>query len=132
MISHICLGTADVERATAFYDAVLAEIGLARKFLEPDWVAWKHPDHARPLFILTMPFDGQPASPGNGTMVALLAPSRGAVDAAHARALALGGVCEGLPGLRPHYHPHYYAAYLRDPDGNKLCFVCHDEPAPSA
>jgi lactoylglutathione lyase len=63
-------------------------------------------------------------------MTALLAPGRAQVDAAYARALELGGSDEGAPGLRPHYHAHYYGAYVRDPDGNKLCICCHDpEPA---
>jgi catechol 2,3-dioxygenase-like lactoylglutathione lyase family enzyme len=59
-------------------------------------------------------------------MTALLAPSRAAVEAAHAAALANGGRCEGAPGLRPHYHPNYYGAYFRDPDGNKIGVCCHD------
>ena len=60
-------------------------------------------------------------------MVALLAPSRAAVERAHAAALAHGATCEGRPGLRPEYHPHYYGAYVRDPEGNKLCVCCHHE-----
>ncbi|RVT95336.1 VOC family protein [Rhodovarius crocodyli] len=126
MISHVCLGTADLDRAVAFHDAVLGRIGLVRKFREADWAAWKHPDHDRPLLCVTLPFNGALAAPGNGTMVAFNAPSRAAVDAAHATGLAMGGTCEGPPGLRPHYTPDYYGAYLRDPDGNKLCFVCRD------
>jgi predicted lactoylglutathione lyase len=62
-------------------------------------------------------------------MVALLAPTRAAVDAAHAAALAHGGECAGPPGLRPEYHANYYGAYFRDPDGNKLCACCHDPAA---
>ena len=58
-------------------------------------------------------------------MTAFLAPSRAAVDRCHMAALASGGTCEGPPGLRLHYHPHYYGAYFRDPDGNKLCVCCH-------
>ena len=79
----------------------------------------------RPLFVIGRPFEGE-AAPGNGQMLALLAPSRAAVDALHALALRLGGRCDGPPGLRPHYHPDYYGAYLRDPDGNKLSFCCHE------
>ena len=71
------------------------------------------------------PFDGQAASAGNGTMTAFQAASRDIVDKAHAYALAQGGTDEGTPGLRPQYHPNYYGAYFRDPDGNKLCVVCH-------
>ena len=62
---------------------------------------------------------------GNGVTVAFEAPDRASVDRFHAAGLAQGGTDEGAPGLRPHYHPDYYGAYLRDPDGNKLCCVCH-------
>ena len=65
---------------------------------------------------------------GNGTMVAFAAATRDQVDAAHALALSLGAVCEGRPGLRPEYHAHYYGAYFRDADGNKLCVACHAAP----
>lgn len=75
--------------------------------------------------MLGAPFEGE-HEPGNGQMVALLAATRGQVDQAHALALALGGRCEGTPGLRPQYHPHYYGAYFRDPDGNKLGVACHE------
>lgn len=84
------------------------------------------PGVPRPLFLVGRPWDGKAAQPGNGQMVALLAPSRAAVDAAYAAALAHGGAGEGAPGLRPHYHPNYYGAYFRDPEGNKLCVCCHD------
>ena len=77
--------------------------------------------------MIAHPFDGGPASAGNGQMVALLAPSRAAVGRCHALALAHGGSCEGAPGLRPEYHADYYGAYFRDPDGNKLC-VCRHAP----
>jgi catechol 2,3-dioxygenase-like lactoylglutathione lyase family enzyme len=79
----------------------------------------------RPLFLIGRPYNGERAAPGNGQMVALLAPNRDAVDRSHARALANGARSEGEPGLRPHYHPNYYGAYFRDPDGNKLCVCCH-------
>ncbi|MFX8031943.1 VOC family protein, partial [Acinetobacter baumannii] len=77
-----------------------------------------------PKLFIVRPFDGGAPAPGNGPHAALLAPNRAAVDAFHAAALANGGSCEGTPGLRPHYHAHYYAAYVRDPDGNKLQAVC--------
>ncbi|MFM7444877.1 MAG: VOC family protein, partial [Tabrizicola sp.] len=78
------------------------------------------------------PFDGNPASVGNGTMVSFLAQTRAQVDAFHAAALAHGGTDEGAPGLRPQYGPHFYAAYVRDPDGNKLNAVCYRPDTPSA
>jgi catechol 2,3-dioxygenase-like lactoylglutathione lyase family enzyme len=71
------------------------------------------------------PYNGETATVGNGVHVAFKADNRAAVDAFHAAALAAGGTDEGAPGLRPHYHEHYYGAYVRDPDGNKLQAVCH-------
>lgn len=128
MLSHIHIGTSDHARAHAFYAAVLPALGWVLKFVEPGrpWSGWKPAEAERPLLLVGRPFDGAPASAGNGQMVALLAPSRAAVAAFHAAALAHGGTCEGPPGLRPEYHPHYYGAYVRDLDGNKLCACCHD------
>jgi len=131
MFSHVFIGVGDFERALAFYRPVLAALGLAPRFCDASrpWAGWQETGQARPLFLIGAPFDGQPHAAGNGQMTAFLAPSRAAVDHAHALALAHGGVSEGEPGLRPEYHAHYYGAYMRDPDGNKLCVVCHDAPA---
>jgi lactoylglutathione lyase len=128
MFSHVFIGVADFERALAFYTPLMAALGLEARFCDRarPWAGWQVPGQARPLFLIGAPYDGQPHAPGNGQMTALLAPGRTAVDAAYAVALAHGGSDEGAPGLRPHYHAHYYGAYLRDPDGNKLCVVCHD------
>ena len=106
------------------------ELGYVLKFREDDkaWAGWMEPGKSRPLLLVGRPFDGRPAGPGNGQMTALLAPSRGAVDRSYASALDLGGSDEGGPALRPWYHPDFYGAYVRDPDGNKLCF-CHHEPS---
>jgi catechol 2,3-dioxygenase-like lactoylglutathione lyase family enzyme len=106
-------------------------LGHVLKFsdLEQSMAAWKPKDAERPLFIIGAPNNGETATPGNGQMIALLAPTRQVVDACHAAAIAGGGTCEGPPGLRLQYHPNYYGAYFRDPDGNKLCVCCH-EPAP--
>lgn len=130
MISHTYVGITDFDRALRFYQSVLPVLGLTLKFCDAakPWAAWMTPGVARPLFIIGRPFDGRVASAGNGAMIALLAPDRAAVDAAYRAALAAGGSDEGAPGLRPHYHPNYYGAYFRDPDGNKLCVVCHDAP----
>ena len=77
-------------------------------------------------------YDQKDATPGNGVTVAFDAPSRAAVDAFHAAALAAGGTDEGPPGVREHYHSNYYGAYVRDPDGNKICVVCHHAAAAAA
>jgi catechol 2,3-dioxygenase-like lactoylglutathione lyase family enzyme len=121
------LGVDDFPRAMAFYGPLCARLGLALSFEEPDapWAGWREPGKDRPVFLIGRPFDGGPATPGNGQMVAFLAPDRETVRACHALALDLGGRDEGAPGLRPHYHAHYYGAYFRDPDGNKLCVVHH-------
>jgi catechol 2,3-dioxygenase-like lactoylglutathione lyase family enzyme len=131
MLSHVFVGINDFDRAFAFYHAVLTALDLRLKFCERarPWAGWMPAAAERPLFLIGAPYDGAPAAAGNGTMIALLAPARAAVDKAHACALALGGSCEGRPGLRPHYHPHYYGAYFRDPDGNKLAACCH-RPGP--
>lgn len=127
MFSYISLGTSNLERAIAFYDAVLAPLGHNRiEDYDPDATsaAWGLDDPGPHLWV-TQPFDGRPASVGNGSMVSFLAESRAAVDAFHATALAMGGTDEGAPGLRPQYGPQFYAGYVRDPDGNKLNAVCY-------
>jgi catechol 2,3-dioxygenase-like lactoylglutathione lyase family enzyme len=130
MYSHVHVGTDDFPRAWRFYQAILPLLGLKERFSEPEngWGGWQRPDRSRPLFLIGRPFDGQPADHGNGHMTALLAPDRPTVDRVYAAALAAGGISEGPPGLRPHYHANYYGAYFRDLDGNKLCVCCH-EPA---
>jgi len=128
MLSHVYVGINHFEPAFAFYSAVMTDLGTRLRFSDAakPWAAWQPAEGARPLFIIGTPYDGQAAACGNGQMVALMAPTRDAVDRAHASALAHGGLCEGPPALRPHYHANYYGAYFRDPDGNKLCVVCHD------
>lgn len=127
MFSHIMIGVSDFQRALAFYQPLMHALGVQARFVEADkpWAGWQSSPDPRPLFLIGRPFDQQPHHPGNGQMVAFVAGSREVVRQAHAIALAQGGVCEGPPGLRPHYHPHYYGAYFRDPDGNKLCVACH-------
>lgn len=128
MISHVFIGITDFPRALAFYAPVLESLGLVLKFSDPakPWAAWVSPTAPRPLLLIGTPFDGAAARPGNGQMLALLAPTRAAVDQCHATALRLGAQCEGAPGLRPHYHADYYGAYFRDADGNKIGVCCHD------
>jgi catechol 2,3-dioxygenase-like lactoylglutathione lyase family enzyme len=127
VLSHVFVGVTDFPRALAFYTAVMTTLGLELKFSDPEipWAGWKLPTADRPLFLIGHAFNGEPANPGNGQMIALLAKSRDIVGRSHAAALANGGTCEGAPGLRPHYHPNYYGAYFRDPDGNKICVCCH-------
>lgn len=132
MLSYVYLGTNNLARATRFYDALLAPLGMSRCLTgDPHWdrvsAGWGiyENDGLRELALwVGLPFDQQPATAGNGTMVALRAASRAEVDAFHAAALAGGGSCAGPPGIRAHYAPDFYAAYVRDPDGNKLAAVC--------
>ena len=122
MLAYTTLGTADLARAAAFYDEVLAVIGGKRMMEEPDYfIAWDNGSGGSGLGI-TYPFDKQPATVGNGVMVALQAANREQVDALYARALELGGTDEGAPGQRS---PGFYAGYFRDLDGNKLncCYM---------
>jgi len=127
MFSHIFVGTNNFERALAFYQPLMDALGVQARFVEADrpWAGWQSQPDPRPLFLLGKPFNRQPHAPGNGQMVAFSASSRAMVDAAYAVALQFGGTSEGAPGLRPEYHANYYGAYVRDPDGNKLCVVCH-------
>ncbi len=111
-------GTRDFERAKTFYDAIAAILGSRRVIDREEVVAYKGPEGG--MFLIGKPLAGD-ATVGNGTQIGFPAPSRAAVDAAHAKALELGGTCEGPPGLRgPEGVAAFYAAYFRDLDGNKL------------
>jgi catechol 2,3-dioxygenase-like lactoylglutathione lyase family enzyme len=131
MISHVCIGITDFDRALRFYTPLMAALGHELKYAHTTqrWAAWKARTSDRPILWIGAPYNGEAATPGNGQMTAILAPDRKSVDACHALALAQGGVDEGAPGPRPHYHPDYYGAYFRDPDGNKLCVCCHQPEA---
>ncbi|MDY0744552.1 VOC family protein [Paucibacter sp. R3-3] len=120
MIGYTTVGTNDLPRAKAFYDELFAVIG-AKRLMEFDrGLAWGVAMD-KPGFGLMTPFNGEAATVGNGQMVALVVDERAKVDALHAKALALGGCCEGKPGERG---PGFYAAYFRDLDGNKLNAFC--------
>ena len=122
MLAYATIGTNDLARAGAFYDALLAEIGGKRLMEDPGvFIAWGNGGPGAGLGV-TMPFNKQPATVGNGCMVALEASSREQVDRLHAKALALGGTDEGAPGQRSE---GFYAAYFRDLDGNKVnaCYM---------
>jgi catechol 2,3-dioxygenase-like lactoylglutathione lyase family enzyme len=122
MIGYSLLGTNDIDRAKAFYDALFGAIGIGRVFEGPRSCGWG-PDWSTPVFGIGTPFDGQPANVGNGTMLALVQPSRAQVALLHATALEQGAADEGAPGLRGDDGPQaYYGAYARDLDGNKICF----------
>ena len=127
MYSHVTVGTNDLARAAAFYDAVLEPLGFRRRPVRPDGgpaaACWVGNEAPLPRFYVYRPFDRKPATPGNGSMVAFLAPTPESVDVAHAAGLRAGGVDDGAPGPRPHYGAGYYGAYLRDPDGNKIHVV---------
>jgi catechol 2,3-dioxygenase-like lactoylglutathione lyase family enzyme len=127
MFSHVTIGSNDIARARAFYDALTPALGLIRRADYPEAIGYGLAE-GRPQLWIVRPLDKKAASSGNGVTVGLEAADRTAVDKAHAAALKAGGSDEGAPGLRPHYHPNYYGAYLRDPDGNKVCIVCH-QPA---
>ena len=121
MIGYVTLGTNDIEAAAKFYDALLEVIGAKRMMEEDNFIAWATTQEA-PSIATTKPFDGQPATVGNGVMVALAVDSPELVDKLHARAIELGGVDEGAPG--PRGEGGFYAGYFRDPDGNKLNAFC--------
>ena len=112
------LGTNDLPRATAFYDALLTPLGATRLYETERAVAW---GTAAPELAVCTPYDGQPASAGNGTMVALIVPTRALVTDLYKTALSLGGTDAGPPGVRGDNPDGWYAAYVRDLDGNKIC-----------
>ena len=124
MFSHVTVGANDVVALIDFYDAVLAPLGLSRFWTDEEWGAagWRAIEGG-PAFYIGRPYDRSDAAPGNGWMCAFRAPSREAVDQAHAAALLHGGRSDGKPGVRPQYGPDYYGAYMRDPDENKIHVV---------
>ena len=121
IFTHACIGTNERERAGRFYDAALAPLGIRRlgDFLDQGLA---YGVQVAELLVLT-PIDGSQAVASNGATLSFKAPNRAAVDAFHAAGLAAGGQDEGAPGPRGAV-PHAYGAYLRDPDGNKICAYC--------
>lgn len=126
MIGYVTLGTNDLERAGKFYDALFSELGASR-FMETErLIAWiTHP--GKPGLGVTKPFDGKPATVGNGVMVAISANNREQVNAIYKKAIELGAQDEGAPG--PRGPEGFYAAYFRDLDGNKLNAFFVEGPA---
>jgi catechol 2,3-dioxygenase-like lactoylglutathione lyase family enzyme len=121
IFTHVTVGTNDLNKSRAFYDTVLAKLNFKRiTDLGDNGSIW---GEDAPSFFVLKPANGQPASVGNGVTVSFEAPNRGAIDAFHAAALAAGGQDEGAPGTRD-WAANAYAAYARDPDGNKLAVYC--------
>ncbi len=120
MIGYITLGTNDIKRSATFYDKLLAEIGAKRMMEQETFIVWGNSPTQAALSV-TKPFDGKPATVGNGVMVALAVKEPAQVDKLHKKAIELGAPDEGAPGPRGE---GFYAAYFRDPDGNKLNVFC--------
>lgn len=119
MISYVTLGVSDLAAAKAFYGELLAEMG-ARVLLDMDRISFIGETMAKPMLAVCIPFNKQPAHPGNGNMVAFSPGSKAAVDTLYHKAIALGARCDGAPGQR--IADRFYGAYVRDADGNKVCF----------
>lgn len=125
MIGYVTLGTNDLPRAVKYYDELFGSLGIKR-FMEEEnyFVAWA-PSPEQPSVAVSVPFNQEVATVGNGTMVALLMESPQQVDAFYAKAIELGGTDEGKPGFRPaDATSGFYAGYFRDLDGNKLNAFC--------
>jgi catechol 2,3-dioxygenase-like lactoylglutathione lyase family enzyme len=119
MFSHVMIGTNDLPRAKAFYDAVLGTLGIPAGVVDRHRVFWRTPTG---VFAVTLPIDGKPATVGNGGTIGFTCQSPEQAAAWHAAGLAHGGAtCEDPPGVREGAAGRNYLAYLRDPDGNKLC-----------
>ncbi|MBX3024716.1 VOC family protein [bacterium] len=118
MIGYVTIGSTDLDRACAFYDGLLALVG-ARQLMGLDRIKFYGTGMDKPMLAVCIPYDGNPHQVGNGNMVAIPGGSRAGVDALYAKAMELGATDEGPPGERM---PVFYGAYVRDPDGNKLCF----------
>ncbi len=119
MFSHIMIGTDNLETSKAFYDAVLGTLGVAAGFVDRHRVFWRTPAGT---FSVSLPIDGQPATVGNGSTFGFAGQSAEQIDAWHAAGLAHGGTtCEDPPGVREGAAGQMYLAYLRDPDGHKVC-----------
>ena len=134
MIAYITVGADDMAQAKRFYSAVLPALGYRLETYHGDlsYILPAEPGQTRPQpdFYVKSPFDGQPASAGNGNMVAFEARSQQQVQKLHAAALAAGGLDEGQLGFRASYGPHFYVGYLRDPQGNKIALFSSDPNEP--
>ena len=119
MFFHVMIGTNNLDRAKTFYDAVLGALGIGPGMVDRHRIFWRTPTG---VFSVSLPIDGQPATVGNGSTVGFACSSAEQADAWHAAGVANGGVtCEDPPGVREGAAGKLYLAYLRDPDGNKIC-----------
>lgn len=130
-IDHVSVGVTSMKRSKAFYDAALAPLGMRPIYpveIGGRLVGVGYGETQQPTFWIQLPINGQPASMGNGVHIAFRAASRAQVDAFFLAALEQGGAEDGRPGLRTEYHPDYYGAFVRDPDGNKIeaCSHAHE------
>lgn len=122
MIGYVTVGSNDLDKARAFYDALMRVVGAGRIMEFGDNFTMYGTSLGRPALAVCKPYDGNAATVGNGNMSAIVVDSRDKVNAIHAKALELGGTCEGSPGVRGEEGPQaFYGAYFRDLDGNKLC-----------
>ncbi len=134
MIAYVTVGADDIARAERFYSAFLPKLGYQLEKYHGDlsYILPRQPgpSAAPPDFYVKSPFNGRPATAGNGTMIAFEASSQQQVRDLHAAALAAGGIDEGQPGFRASYGPQFYVGYLRDPHGNKIALFSSnpDEP----
>ena len=121
MIGYLMVGTNDFPRAVKYFDVLMEDMGAAKVQGTDRFAGWGW-GIGTPLFVVCAPYDKKAATVGNGCMVSFTVDSKERVDALYAKALALGGTSEGAPGLRGET---MYAAYFRDPDGNKFNFICY-------
>ena len=129
MIAYVTVGADDIAAAERFYGAFLPALGYRMERYQGDLSFIPSAPHA-PDFYVKKPFDGRPASAGNGAMVAFQASNQAEVRSLHAAALGAGGTDEGAPGFRAAYSPQFYVAYLRDPHGNKIALFSSDPDDP--
>lgn len=123
MIGYVTLGSNNIEKAREFYDALLGDIGAKRLMqLDEGGFTLYGAEMGAPSLAITQPYNGETAAPGNGNMIAIPMEERSAIDSFYNKAMELGGSDEGAPGVRGEDGPQaFYAAYFRDPEGNKLC-----------
>ena len=129
MIDHVSVGVSNLERAARFYELTLAPLGLSRLVTRPATVGF---GKVYPEFWINLRADMAPVEPGSGAHICLRVKSAGEIDAFHAAALNAGGSSDGAPGLRPHERVRYYAAFVRDPDGNRIEAVTFSKDDASA